>query len=84
MTTESKQPNGRTTGLLAVWEVLKLAAVPLAWTVGGFLLGHEIRITRIEANRSWVHGWMEDHKSAQREMERQVSDLKARVKSLEK
>jgi hypothetical protein len=100
---DKKEANGRLTGLLALWELLRMAAVPLAFTLGGWIVGHEIRLTSIEANRftdqdaaamhreilkelppQWVREALKDLKDHHREMERQFSDLNARVKSLEK
>lgn len=43
--------NGKIHGLLALWEVLKVLVVPLAFALGGFLVGHEIRLSLIEDNR---------------------------------
>ena len=98
--TPPKPTNGK---LPALWEILKVTAVPLAFALGGFLFGHEIRISKIEETRftdqdaaemyrellenlppQWLKDTIKELQKHCRATEIQISDLNARVQSLER
>lgn len=76
--TTTKPINGR---LGSLWEILKTAAVPLAFALGGFLFGHEIRISGIEATRFTDQDAAEMHREILKDLPPQW--LKDAIKALQ-
>ena len=80
-----------------VWEVLMKATIPISIIVGGVLIGHEVRISRIEETRftdsdglrqeQRLGRWMEDRFPDKEDFKAIVDDIreiKDSVKALEK